>query len=221
MAAATIEREPLWNNLKHEHGPFDIIGDVHGCCDELEKLLEKLGYERVEVETGLYSQAFRHPDGRKAVFLGDLVDRGSRILDTYQLVRNMMNMGSALCVPGNHDTKLVRKLRGHSVQIRYGLENTMAKIEALPEAVRDLFCAEMADFFYGLVSHYVLDDGKLVVAHAGMKESMQGRGSGKVREFALGVESLERFVSNLPLRRVHECVFGVLALESETVDPRL
>ena len=202
VAAATIEREPLWNNLKHEHGPFDIIGDVHGCCDELEKLLEELGYERVEVETGLYSQSFRHPDGRKAIFLGDLVDRGPRILDTYQLARNMVNMGSALCVPGNHDTKLVRKLRGRNVQIRYGLENTVAEIEALPEAVREPFCAEMADFFYGLVSHYVLDDGKLVVAHAGMKESMQGRGSGKVREFALyGETTGETDEFGLPVRQ--------------------
>ena len=43
----------------------------------------------------------------------------------------------------------------------------------------------MAKFLDGLVSHYVFDDGKLVVAHAGLKESMQGRGSGAVREFAL------------------------------------
>jgi hypothetical protein len=95
------------------------------------------------------------------------------------------------------------------------------------------------------VSHYVLDDGRLVVAHAGLSEELQGRGSGKVRdfalfgettgetdefglpvrlalrEFALGIEGLERFVQREPLRRVHECVFGVLALESEPVDPRL
>jgi protein phosphatase len=42
-----------------------------------------------------------------------------------------------------------------------------------------------------------------------------------LKEFALGVEGLERFVRNEPLRRVHECVFGVLALESEPIDPRL
>jgi protein phosphatase len=40
-----IERQQLWNNLKHEHGPFDIIGDIHGCFDELHSLLTKLGYE--------------------------------------------------------------------------------------------------------------------------------------------------------------------------------
>lgn len=45
VEAVTIERQPLWNNRKHEHGPFDIIGDIHGCCDELEALLQQLGYE--------------------------------------------------------------------------------------------------------------------------------------------------------------------------------
>ncbi|MFC1713936.1 polynucleotide kinase-phosphatase [Candidatus Poribacteria bacterium] len=206
VAAATIEREPLWSNLKHAHGPFDIIGDVHGCYDELESLLEKLGYEQIEIEdsengTHLHNRAFCHPDSRKAIFLGDLVDRGPRILETYQLARNMVNTGNALCVPGNHDTKLIRMLRGRNVQIRHGLEKTVAEIEALPEDIRDQFCAEMADFFYGLVSHYVLDDGKLVVAHAGMKENMQGRGSGKVREFALyGETTGETDEFGLPIR---------------------
>ena len=206
VASVTIEREPLWSNLKHEYGPFDIIGDVHGCCDELESLLEKLGYEQVEAEIPgsgyeLHNRAFRHPDGRKTIFLGDLVDRGPRILETYQLVRNMVNTGSALCVPGNHDTKLTRMLRGRNVQIRHGLEKTLAEIQALPEDIRDAFCQEMANFFYGLVSHYVLDDGKLVVAHAGMKESMQGRGSGKVRAFALyGETTGETDEFGLPIR---------------------
>ncbi|HWB93792.1 MAG TPA: AAA family ATPase, partial [Puia sp.] len=66
---AGIERNVLYNNKKREHGPFDIIGDVHGCYDELVALLDKLGY--VEYE-GLW----RHPMGRKPIFLGDLVDRG-------------------------------------------------------------------------------------------------------------------------------------------------
>jgi protein phosphatase len=57
-------------------------------------------------------------------------------------------------------------------------------------------------------------------------ERLRERGVGRkrslaVREFALGIEALERFVRGEPLRRVHECVFGVLALESEPVDPRL
>ena len=66
--AAAIERVPLWTNLRHEHGPFDIIGDVHGCFDELVTLLERLGY-RLETRTGADGGAgfsVTHPEGRKA-----------------------------------------------------------------------------------------------------------------------------------------------------------
>ena len=121
VEAATIERVPLYNDRRDEHGPFDIIGDVHGCCEELEALLQRLGYEVVATAsdgpalTG--GPVYTHPLGRKAVFLGDLVDRGPRILDTVRLVRNMVLAGAAFCVPGNHDMKLFRKLRGKDVQI--------------------------------------------------------------------------------------------------------
>ncbi len=142
-----------------------------------------------------------HPAGRKAVFLGDLVDRGPRVLDCVRLVRNMVVADAALCVPGNHDMKFVRKLRGKDVQIKHGLAQSMAEVDALPETVREHFAKEAADFLDGLVSHYVLDGGKLVVAHAGMKEEMQGRGSGKVREFALyGETTGETDEFGLPVR---------------------
>ncbi|MBF2066155.1 MAG: polynucleotide kinase-phosphatase [Calothrix sp. C42_A2020_038] len=181
---AEIERQPLWNNRKHECGPFDIIGDIHGCCDELELLLEKLGYQKslsLKGEVGYHY----HPEGRKAIFLGDLVDRGARILDTVNLARNMVKAGTALCVPGNHEHKLLRKLRGKNVRVNHGLEQTLAEIDALPEDTREPYIKELREFLDSLVSHYVLDGGRLVVAHAGMKQSMQGRGSGAVREFAL------------------------------------
>ena len=132
--AAGIERAPLWNDRRAEHGPFDIVGDVHGCCDELEALLDKLGYGFTEVPAGeqrIASRLYRHPEGRKAVFLGDLADRGPRILDTLMLVQNMVEGGNALCVPGNHDTKLVRKLRGKNVRITHGLDRTLGEIDAL------------------------------------------------------------------------------------------
>ncbi len=201
--AATIERVPLWNDKRQEHGPFDIIGDVHGCCDELEELLRKLGYEIVPVAPGALFHAFlyHHPLGRKAIFVGDLVDRGPRILDTTRVVANMVAFGEAYCVPGNHDMKLMRKLLGKNVQITHGLANSLAEIDALPDEVREPFCKELADFLDSLVSHYVLDDGKLVVAHAGMKAEMQGRGSGRVREFALyGETTGETDEFGLPVR---------------------
>ncbi|MEM6752693.1 MAG: polynucleotide kinase-phosphatase, partial [Cyanobacteria bacterium P01_C01_bin.38] len=195
IEAVEIQRQPLWNNRKHEHGPFDIIGDIHGCCDELELLLEKLGYQTSVSNNNSTpsplsppsssSNTYSHPQGRKALFLGDLVDRGPRILDTVKLVKNMVEAGAAICIPGNHENKLLRQIRGKKVKINHGLEQTVAEIEALSPEVREPFLKEMEQFIDSLVSHFVLDDGKLVVAHAGMREEMQGRGSGKVRSFAL------------------------------------
>ncbi|MEM7727557.1 MAG: polynucleotide kinase-phosphatase [Cyanobacteria bacterium P01_A01_bin.45] len=185
-----VVRQPLWNNRKYESGPFDIIGDIHGCCDELEELLDKLGYIQIHdissQSTGFWNfPTYYHPQGRKAVFLGDLVDRGSRILDTVKLVRNMVEADYAICVPGNHENKFLRKLRGKKVKLNHGLEETMKEVEAIPEDVKDAYIQELQKFLDSLVSHYLLDDGKLVVAHAGMKQEYQGRGSGKVRSFAL------------------------------------
>jgi protein phosphatase len=197
VETAVVERMPLWNDKRDEHGPFDIIGDIHGCCDELEELLGRLGYALSDGERSFYA----HPQGRRAIFLGDLVDRGPRILDTLRLVRNMVQAGSALCVPGNHDMKLLKKLRGKNVQITHGLANTLGELDALPEEERGPFCTELAAFLDGLISHYVLDDGNLVVAHAGMKAEMQGRGSAKVRDFALyGETTGETDEFGLPVR---------------------
>jgi protein phosphatase len=194
--AVEIERTRLWTNRRHERGPFDIIGDIHGCADELEALLAQLGYE-----SSAEGNAPRHPDGRRAVFLGDVVDRGPRVLDSYRIVRAMVEESDAICIPGNHDTKLVRKLRGHNVQIAHGLESTLAELGSVPEDERDVLSEQVADFFHSLVSHYVLDDGKLVVAHAGMKEEFQGRASGRVRDFALyGETTGETDEFGLPVR---------------------
>jgi protein phosphatase len=202
--SALVERVPLWNDRREDRGPFDMIGDVHGCCDELEALLERLGYVPATLGEGdpaWGDRTYAHLEGRRAVFLGDLVDRGPRVLDSVRIARNMVRLGSALCVPGNHDMKLVKKLRGKDVRITHGLADTLAEIDALPDAIRGRFCAELADFFDGLVSHYVLDGGNLVVAHAGMKEEMQGRGSGRVRDFALyGEHTGETDEFGLPVR---------------------
>jgi protein phosphatase len=185
VAAATLERTPLWNDRRSEHGPFDVIGDVHGCADELEELLALLGYAQDD-------GAWAHPEGRRALFVGDLVDRGPRILDTVRLVRAMVEHGSAYCVPGNHDQKLVRALRGRDVRITHGLDRSLAELGEATEEER----ADALRFLDGLVSHYVFDDGRLVVAHAGLKEEMQGRGSGKVRDFALYGETPARPTSS-------------------------
>jgi polynucleotide kinase-phosphatase len=176
-----LERVPLYNNKKSERGPFDIIGDIHGCYAELTTLLEKLGYVASAPDGDGATRSFTPPEERKAVFLGDLVDRGPDAPGVLRLVMQMVQAGNAYCVPGNHDVKLLRKLRGKDVQLTHGIAETLAQLEKeTPE-----FRAQVQKFLDGLVSHYVFDEGRLVVAHAGMKEEMQGRGSGKVRDFAL------------------------------------
>ena len=176
-----LERVPLYNNKKTERGPFDIIGDIHGCYAELATLLEELGYVTSQREGDGAVQSYAPLEGRKAVFLGDLVDRGPDSPAVLRLVMKMVEDGNAYCVPGNHDIKLLRKLRGKDVQLTHGIAETLAQLDKeKPE-----FKAQVQKFLDGLVSHYVFDEGRLVVAHAGMKEEMQGRGSGKVRDFAL------------------------------------
>jgi protein phosphatase len=177
--AVTLQREPLYNNKKTESGPFDIIGDVHGCYDELVELLSSLGYAIHAEAAGTVSVT--PPNGRKVVFLGDLVDRGPNSPAVLRLVMQMVAAGQAYSVPGNHDIKLLRKLRGRDVQLTHGIAETLSQLEKEPPEFR----AQVSSFLDALVSHYVFDGGKLVVAHAGMKEEMQGRGSGKVRDFAL------------------------------------
>src|SRR5580704_11632122 len=189
-----VERHPLWNNKKNECGPFDIIGDVHGCFDELLELMAQLGYTVTQQEE---TYSVFSPDGRKLVFVGDLVDRGPGTVKVLRLVSSLVHTGQAFCVPGNHDMKLVKALHGRDVKRTHGLAETMEQLGRETEAFR----IEVAKFLDGLVSHYVFDDGKLVVAHAGLKESMHGRGSGVVREFALfGETTGETDEFGLPVR---------------------
>jgi protein phosphatase len=189
-----IVRQPMWTNRRTEHGPFDIIGDVHGCFDELLELMANLGYS---VKKDGEGYGVETPDGRRAIFIGDLVDRGPKIPEVLSLVMGMVEAGTAICVPGNHDMKLLQKLRGKDVKMAHGLADSVAQLEGeSPE-----FRGKVSEFLDSLISHYVLDDGKLVVAHAGMKEEMQGRGSGAVRSFAMfGETTGETDEFGLPVR---------------------
>ena len=197
-AAVELVREPLWTDRRQEHGPFDIVGDVHGCFDELVTLLDRLGYQVDAFKVGSESLVRgRHPEGRKAVFVGDLTDRGPRNVDTLRLVAGMCEEGTALCVMGNHDFKLHRWLRGHNVQLTHGLEITVQELQQTSKALRQ----RMLDFLGGMRSHFWLADGKLVVAHAGLKEEMHGRGSPDVRSFSLfGETTGEKDEFGLPVR---------------------
>jgi len=195
IEAATITRTKLFNDLRHETGPFDVIGDVHGCRDELEQLLDKLGYA-IERDAAGRPTGASHP-ARKAVFLGDLVDRGLDTPGVLRLVMGMVAAGTAICVPGNHEVKLLKALRGKNVQRSHGLDASMEQLDR----ETDDFRAQTETFIDGLISHYVLDGGRLVVAHAGLIERYHGRASGRVREFCLyGQTTGETDEYGLPVR---------------------
>lgn len=183
---ATVVTEKRFNDLTHLTGPFDIIGDIHGCASELESLLGKLGYT-----DGV------HPEGRTAVFVGDLVDRGPDSPGVLRRVMSMVKSGNALCVPGNHENKYGRYLKGRNVQHTHGLAETIEQMEGESEE----FTREVREFIDGLVSHYVLDGGRLVVCHAGLPEKYHGRTSGRVRSHALyGDTTGETDEFGLPVR---------------------
>jgi len=186
-----IVRTKLWNDKKDMRGPFDIIGDIHGCFDELKSLLKELGYVKKR------DKGYVHPQGRTAIFLGDLMDRGPKSVEVLKTVMDMTANGSALCLNGNHEEKLNKYLRGKKIIRSHGLAETIEKIEAENKE----FIAKVRDFVDGLRSHYVLDGGKLVVAHAGIIEKYQGRGSRRVRDFCLyGDVDGERDEYGLPVR---------------------
>jgi polynucleotide kinase-phosphatase len=197
LSKVTFKRERLWTNKENVEGPFDIIGDVHGCFDELKELLVKLGYQVNDTLIGTSNSAVKPPANRKVIFLADLVDRGPYSPEVLSLVMNMVKGGQAYCVAGNHDIKLVKYLSNKKAQLTHGLKETAEQLEGKS----DEFKKEIRDFLDGLISHYVFDKGNLVVAHAGLKEELQGRSSGAVREFSLyGETTGEADEYGLPIR---------------------
>lgn len=185
-------------DLRDESGPFDIIGDIHGCAGELEALLTRLGYHVAwSGEPGAVNVAVTAPKGRRAIFVGDLVDRGPRSPDALRIVMAAVASGAAFAVPGNHDVKFVRWLEGKSVATTHGLDRTAQQFEGEPKSFR----AAVRAFFAGLPIYLWLDGGRLAVAHAGIKDDMLGHSGGEVRRFCLyGETSGETDKFGLPIR---------------------
>ncbi len=198
IASVELERPRPWTDRRDQTGPFDIIGDVHGCFDELSELLGCLGWRVDRDETGPEPRfSAEHDEARHLVFLGDLVDRGPASNTVLRLAMDLVDQGVATCLPGNHEAKLLKALQGRKVQRRHGLAETLEQLEGESAAFRE----RVASFLDGLVSHFVLDGGRLVVAHAGMREELAGRASGRVRSFALyGETTGETDEYGLPVR---------------------
>ncbi len=176
----TIDWRP--GDLRGESRALDIVGDVHGCAEELIALLGRLGYrvdlagagERRRVSTAA-------PPGRLVVFVGDLVDRGPRSPDVLRIVMAMVEKGHALCVPGNHDSKFLRWMLGRDVTLSHGLDRTVAQMNEEPPSLKETAAA----FLLSLPLYLHLDGGALAIAHAGIKEEMIGQHSDRIRRFCI------------------------------------
>jgi protein phosphatase len=187
-----------FEDLSAHTGPLDIIGDVHGCADELLDLLGRLGH-RVELQGEGHERraVTRGSTDRRVVFVGDLVDRGPATPDVLRIVMALVEAGAAWCVPGNHDNKFMRWLQGRPVKLTHGLEISAVQMEAQPAA----FHAAARDFIDRLPHYLVLDRGRLVVAHAGIEADMIGATGERVRHFCLfGDTDSETDEQGLPIR---------------------
>jgi protein phosphatase len=184
---------PPSHDLRWLRGPFDLISDCHGCLSELLSLLNKLGYERKSNDTWV------HPEGRRPVWVGDLIDRGPDSPGVVSLVAGMVERGLGFCVIGNHDEKLRRYLDGRKIQIGQALQGTIDQFAALPD--KEWRLAQAREFLNRLPTHLRFDDGKLVIAHAGLREDLHGQDHAEVRAFALyGAPSKEKDAHGFPVR---------------------
>ncbi|QKS73273.1 metallophosphoesterase [Paenalkalicoccus suaedae] len=153
---------------------YDIIGDIHGCKEELLELLHKLGYD---------TPSLQHNSSRTPIFLGDLTDRGPESIETIKLVSTWVKNGLALYCPGNHCNKLYRYFLGNKVQITHGLETTVEELHAIPSKERENIATMFKELYESAPLYLKLN--QLVIAHAGIRYDFIGSNSGRVKRFAL------------------------------------
>jgi len=179
-----------------ERGPFDLVGDVHGCFGELTELLGRLGYVRGE------DRLWRHAQGRRPVLLGDIADRGPASHEVLRFAVEHVRARLALYVPGNHCRKLARHLRGERIRVTGGLDRTLEQLASLPAPEREALVKGFLSLYGSSPPYRILDDGRLVAVHAGVEARMIGRLSRRIREFCLyGDPTGELSEDGSPVRR--------------------
>ncbi|USK56678.1 bis(5'-nucleosyl)-tetraphosphatase PrpE [Cytobacillus solani] len=175
---------------------LDIIGDIHGCYQEFQELTNKLGYKWDSEGIPINS------NGRKLAFVGDLTDRGPHSLKVAEAVSAIVNKGLGYYVPGNHCNKLYRFFLGNKVQHTHGLETTVAEYESLDQKEKKRIRDKFIHLYENAPLHLILDNGKLVIAHAGIHEDLIGKHSNKVKTFVLyGDITGEKHPDGSPVRR--------------------
>ncbi|WP_096199071.1 bis(5'-nucleosyl)-tetraphosphatase PrpE [Bacillus sp. FJAT-45350] len=174
---------------------YDIIGDIHGCYEEFEVLTNELGYD--------WSSGIPiHPEKRNLAFVGDLTDRGPDSIKVMKVVCELVKKEHAHYVPGNHCDKLYRYFLGRKVQETHGLETTVAELKALDKKEFQQVSHDFRQLVESAPLYSELDEGRLVIAHAGIRKDYIGRQDKRVKTFVLyGDITGEKHPDGSPVRR--------------------
>ncbi|WP_058308126.1 bis(5'-nucleosyl)-tetraphosphatase PrpE [Gracilibacillus massiliensis] len=175
---------------------LDIIGDIHGCYQELMELVEKLGYQ-------YQNDKIYHPDNRQLAFVGDLTDRGPKSLDVIRFVYHVvMELKLGFYVPGNHCDKLYRYFLGNNVKQQHGLETTVEEYQQLSKPEQLEVKGMMMTLYENAPLYKVVNELDTVIAHAGIPEKYIGRNDKKVKTFVLyGDITGGKLADGRPVRR--------------------
>ncbi|MDM5234548.1 polynucleotide kinase-phosphatase [Lysinibacillus pakistanensis] len=200
IEALTLTRQesPLYLNVD---AGLDIIGDIHGCYDELLELLKKLEYE---VNNEGY---FIHPQGRRFVSVGDIMSRGPKSIKTMEFFERHIERGLAFMTDSNHGWKIARWLDGRNVSLHHGDELVEAEFmdyeNTYGGAQTAALKARLAKCLLAAPSHYVLMNKGLasaVVTHAGIRDRYIGKQSSRISDFCRYGDVQELNISGKPIR---------------------
>lgn len=186
-----IKGEREFRILEFRENKFDIIGDVHGCYDELMALIAKLGYVRQKA-----GDVYLHPEGRRLISVGDVADKGWQNVDCLNFWLNQVENGGAFWVHGNHCNKLYRYFLGNRVHLSHGLENTVAELERLTKEERMLLRSRYLHCYESQSYYLLLDKKRLAVVHGGLPAASIGKFSNKIRAVCLYGETTGCFDAN-------------------------
>ena len=150
-----------------DHDLVDVIGDLHGSVPTLRRLCIQLGYDN----------EYRHSEGRKLAFVGDLSDRGLDNVGAFRLVIDLVETGRAWNVLGNHDNGMLQHMIGEYTEIEGSLKETVELIDAEPDAQK--LKSRLVAFLAATHLLLHLDGGRLILAHAGVQEAMLCRPPGR------------------------------------------
>ena len=182
-------KERNFRILEFRKNKFDIIGDVHGCYDELMELVEKLGYAKK-------GNAYVHPEGRRLISVGDVADKGHKNIKALNFWMDQVSFGGGLWVHGNHCNKLYRYFLGNKVHLSHGLENTVAELDAMNREERLAFRSRYMECYENQPYYLLLDHKRLVIVHGAIRQEYIGKFSKKIRTVCLYGETTGRFDEN-------------------------